>query len=157
MTTPIDLNDLSKRLRMATPAERRRVLFEFVTELDDQALERLLIGGEKVPELSSRAIVHRLAQLLDLPIKETVRLLGFHESSLTRNKKVTVQLLDDVHSFCELLAKVLGVLELEDAQDWLKEPNPGLGGRRPYDLITTDYGRKKVGNLIESLLEGAIV
>jgi uncharacterized protein (DUF2384 family) len=52
---------------------------------------------------------------------------------------------------------VAAVLGTKDAASWFKAPNPALDNEAPLGLLGTSYGEKRVENLIEGLLSGAIV
>lgn len=39
--------------------------------------------------------------------------------------------------------------------DWLSNPNPALGNRKPYNVISTKEGYKQVSTIINQLQTGA--
>lgn len=40
-------------------------------------------------------------------------------------------------------------------QDWLRRPQPALGGRQPADLLSTEAGIASVSRVLGSILGGA--
>lgn len=38
--------------------------------------------------------------------------------------------------------------------NWLKEPNPALGGAKPYDLLSTDEGTQQVDDILTRIEYG---
>ena len=73
-----------------------------------------------------------------------------------RGKQVDLNMLDRVEGMSDAFARVTAVLSPEGAQTWFREPNPALSGAAPYTLMSTQYGQKKIDNLIAALLNGAI-
>lgn len=41
-----------------------------------------------------------------------------------------------------------------EGMDWLKEPNPALGGAVPYDLLSTEEGLQQVDDILTRIEYG---
>lgn len=44
--------------------------------------------------------------------------------------------------------------DIGEGMDWLKEPNPALGGAVPYDLLSTDEGFQQVNDILTRIEYG---
>ena len=44
--------------------------------------------------------------------------------------------------------------DIHEGMDWLKQPNPALGGAVPYDLLSTDEGFQQVDDILTRIEYG---
>ena len=139
------------------PAAIKAQTFRAVTGLEYQTFDAICIGQTNIPaNLSAKQILSGVRMLLGLRSKEAAELLGVSESGISRGKQVDLHMLDRVEGMSDAFARVALVLGL-DAQRWFRDPNPALQNAAPYTLMSTQYGQKKIDNLITSLLNGAVV
>ena len=133
-------------------------LFESLTRVDPASLDRFLVHDEALPEqLSARGIRDRVAGFLGIRKGDADELLGTSSSRLSRNDRVDVDGLDRTYALTRVVERVAAVVGTERARLWLREPNPGLEGEIPLELLQTRYGGERVENLVEALLHGAVV
>lgn len=157
-TEPLDTDRLFRTLSAHKPGVVKREIFGTITGLDYDALDRIWLKQDEVPEgLSARGIMTNLSALLGLRSKQVATMLGVSESRISRNDHVTLAILDRTEGVSDIFAYVAAVLGFTHARDWFKAPNLALEGAAPYTLLGTHYGQKKVENLITALLNGAII
>ncbi|RJQ47182.1 MAG: DUF2384 domain-containing protein, partial [Nitrospiraceae bacterium] len=64
---------------------------------------------------------------------------------------------DRVYRFARIIALAEDVFEdKEEALEWLKNPQYGLGGRIPFDMLQTDAGAREVEELLIRIDYGVI-
>lgn len=96
---------------------------------------------------------------LELDQKTLAPLIGLHERSLSRLKLDPNPLSSEVSNALYRLAQLLLHAERalgsrSAAREWLKRPNPGLGGVSPLEFARTEPGAFEVRNLLGSLEYG---
>ena len=76
----------------------------------------------------------------------------------SRNERLTVEESDRVIRALRAFSAAEGVYESrERALQWLRRPNPRLGGRTPISLLKTDTGARIVEELLGQIDEGYFV
>ncbi len=64
---------------------------------------------------------------------------------------------DRIYRFARIIALAEDVFEnREEALEWLKSPQHGLGGRVPFDMLQTDAGAREVEELLIRIDYGVI-
>lgn len=133
-------------------------LFESLTSVNPENLNRFLVHDEALPQgLSARLIRNRVADFLHIRKSDADELLGTSSSQLSRSDRVNPEILDRTYALARTFERVSAVIGPEHARYWLSEPNPGLEGEVPLELLQTRYGGERVENLVEALLNGAVV
>lgn len=156
--TIFNVTEVLERSLTGNPRQDRHFLFEHVTELDDYALDDVLIYSHKIPDsVSSRKIVQNIAALLDVHLKDLISVFEISESTLSRQSVPSKNMIDRAYSLIGIFTRVAQVLSPQGARHWMTTPNPALDGARPYALLSTRYGEQKVENLIQALLNGAVL
>jgi putative toxin-antitoxin system antitoxin component (TIGR02293 family) len=76
----------------------------------------------------------------------------------SRKERLTVEESDRVIRALRVLSAAEGVYESrERALQWLRRPNPRLGGRSPISLLKTDTGARIVEELLGQIDEGYFI
>lgn len=93
-----------------------------------------------------------LQAMLDIPIDQLAPKLGISKATLHRRKAqgfLAAAESDRVVRFARLMGKAIDVFETqENAQQWLKAPQIGLGGAVPFDFAETEIGAREVEDLL---------
>ena len=133
-------------------------LFEYLTTVESEDLGRFLVHDEELPRaLSAKVIRNRVAEFLRVRKGDADELLGTSSSQLSRSDRVNSEILDRAYALSRTFERVSAVLGPEHTRSWLSEPNPGLDGQVPLELLRSRYGGERVENLVEALLNGAVV
>jgi len=91
-----------------------------------------------------------LAFLLDISPKTM-------ERAITQHARISSAASDRLYRTARILALAEEVLEdPAGARDWLRSPQHGLGGRRPFELLSTDAGAGEVESLLERIEFGFV-
>jgi uncharacterized protein (DUF2384 family) len=152
----LDVEGVLEQIDGQPPSHAWNVLFEAITNIDPYQLEGILRG--RIPiTASARAIRDNLADLLTIRKADAAGLLGVSQSRFSRSNRVDANMLDRTYAITHTFARVAAVLGPKNANVWFTTPNPALDGEAPLELLGTSYGEKRVDNLIEGLLGGAIV
>ena len=90
---------------------------------------------------------------LDMPAERLAPMLGISKATLHRRKgagsKLNPAVSDRVVRYARLLGKAVRVFgDMEDAKQWLKTPQFGLGGAVPLDYAKAEIGAREVENLL---------
>lgn len=73
------------------------------------------------------------------------------------NKKLSVSASDRLFRLARLLSLATEVLESRKAvKNWLSSPQPGLGGKKPLDLMLTEAGCQEVEALLGRIEYGVL-
>jgi putative toxin-antitoxin system antitoxin component (TIGR02293 family) len=98
------------------------------------------------------AELESLREQLDLPLDRLAEQLGLSRATLHRRKasgRLTSDESDKVLRFARLLGQAVQLFGgLEEARQWLKAPQRGLGGAVPLDYAQTETGAREVENLL---------
>jgi putative toxin-antitoxin system antitoxin component (TIGR02293 family) len=93
-----------------------------------------------------------LRQELDLPMEQLAARLGFSRATLHRRKasgRLTSDESDKVVRYARLLGQAARTFDgAEEARQWLKTPQRGLGGAVPLDYAQTEAGAREVEKLL---------
>lgn len=94
-----------------------------------------------------------LKNSLDVPVDKLAPMLGISKATFHRRKgagsKLNPAVSDRVVRFARLLGKAVKVFgDIEDAKQWLKSPQFGLGRAVPLDYAKTEVGAREVENLL---------
>ena len=86
-------------------------------------------------------------------INVSERTLARHAADIKR------RVAGDIADRAVRLARIHALAEfvLEDdrvGRDWLARPQPGLGGRRPNDLLSSEFGAREVETLLDRIEHG---
>ncbi len=107
---------------------------------------RIVQEGLEFAELES------LREQLDLPLDGLAEQLGLSRATLHRRKasgRLTSDESDKVLRFARLLGQAVQLFGgIEQARQWLKAPQRGLGGAVPLDYAQTETGAREVENLL---------
>lgn len=155
---PLDAARVLEQIDGQAPSHSWNVLFETITRVDPYQLEGILLERTPIPiAANARIIRDNLAEILSIRKADAAQLLGVSQSRFSRSKQVDAHILDRTYAITHTFVRVAAVLGAKNASAWFKTPNPGLDGEAPLELLGTSYGEKRVDNLIEGLLNGAIV
>lgn len=125
----------------------------FENQLD---LADLIMDG--LPRKAAQAVRSHL----DLTEQELAHSLGISQKTLQRQAKAAVERLsptqgDRLYRLARIVAFAEEVLEdPERAHRWLREPQRGLGSRRPLDLLQTEAGAREVEDLLGRIEYGVL-
>lgn len=93
-----------------------------------------------------------LREQLDLPMDQLTATLGLSRATLHRRKalgRLTTDESDKIVRFARLLGHAVHLFGgLDEARQWLKAPQRGLGGAAPLDYAQTEVGAREVENLL---------
>ncbi len=93
-----------------------------------------------------------LREELDLPMEQLAARLGFSRATLHRRKvsgRLTSDESDKVVRFARLLGHAAQLFGgADEARQWLKTPQRGLGGAVPLDYAQTETGAREVEKLL---------
>jgi len=107
-----------------------------------------------------RKAAEQLRARLGLSEQELARSLGVSTKTLQRQAKAGQSRLspsqsDRLYRLARIVALAEEVFEQEDrARRWLREPQRGLGGRVPFDLLRTEAGAREVEDLLGRIEHG---
>ena len=131
----------------------------------DQVIGRSLKSRADFDEIirsgfSWKAVSHA-KDSMSLTDRELSSLLDVSERTLSRLKKgekrLTISASDRLFRIANIFALAKQVFESEDAAlKWLHNPQIGLGGRVPLDMIMTEAGTHEVENLLGRIEYGVI-
>jgi putative toxin-antitoxin system antitoxin component (TIGR02293 family) len=103
---------------------------------------------------------------LNLPDEMIARIAGVRVRTISRRKKPNSAAAseklspvesDRVYRFGRIVALAENTFEdKEEALEWLKSPQFGLGGRIPFDMLQTDAGTREVEGLLTRIDYGVI-
>ena len=102
--------------------------------------------------------VTRLAELMNIPMKDMAVLLNISYKTLGRKKETDT--LDSVSSsisieIAETISKGLSLFEDSDKLSrWLQKENRALEGEKPIDFLSTPTGIKMINRLLGRIEEG---
>ncbi|MDA8172197.1 MAG: DUF2384 domain-containing protein [Nitrospiraceae bacterium] len=104
-------------------------------------------------------MAERVQRLMRLSDAELARALAISVSTLRRIKKERRRLSSNssnrLYRLASVIALAVKVLESEEAaRNWIIRPQPGLGGRKPLELIETYAGKEEVENLLGRMEHG---
>ncbi|MGI8957289.1 MAG: type II RES/Xre toxin-antitoxin system antitoxin [Chthoniobacterales bacterium] len=98
------------------------------------------------------AELEALREQLDLPLDRLAAQLGLARATLHRRKasgRLTTDESDKVLRFARLLGQAVQLFGgIEEARQWLKTPQRGLGGAVPLEYAQTETGAREVENLL---------
>lgn len=101
---------------------------------------------------------HALQNLLVMPEEELGRNLGIAPATLHRRKKsgrLETHESERIVRLARLFGLAMETLDTEEAaREWLKAQNPGTAGESPLAYADTEYGARKVENLLGQLDHG---
>lgn len=120
---------------------------------NDTEADTAIRGGYPV------AIAEQLQQVLGLTDAEMAQVLGRSRRTYTRYRNNQAQLglpeSERVFRYVRLLRRATTIFGSEEkAAWWMKEPNPALDGRSPFDVALTAPGAVLVDDLLASLEHG---
>ncbi|MBS0394067.1 MAG: DUF2384 domain-containing protein [Proteobacteria bacterium] len=103
--------------------------------------------------------LRRFKRVVGLADSDLARLLQVGGRTLSRLKtsrsRLSPDLSDRLYAVAALYALAEDVLgDAEQARRWLEEPQYGLAGRRPRELLSTEVGRREVRSLLLRLEHG---
>lgn len=112
-----------------------------------------------------------LAKALNIRREQLIDDLGFGRSSIARKVRNKEKLSTDQSERVVGVMKLIGLVEKTVAESgeakgfdaaqwvgrWMQQPNRGLGGRRPADLMGIVEGQEMVSNLLLSAQAGVCV
>ncbi len=102
--------------------------------------------------------VGKAAETLSLGDRSFAGFLGMSKSTFDRRKqegRLDADESERVYRAARLFAEALNVFEVVDkAAKWFGEPNRGLGGHRPVEMLATEVGSREVENILGRLLYG---
>lgn len=151
-------HEVIQQLKNLPPSHASNMLFEAVTGVDSYGLDEVFASRTPVPQgVGARALRDNIAELLGIAKAAAATLLDTSPSRLSRSDRIDARMLDRAHAVARTYVTVAGVLGAANAASWLRMPNMALDSLAPVELLQSSYGVKRVENLIEGLLGGAIV
>lgn len=116
-------------------------------------------------------LVRSLSKELHIPIRETVEMLGFPASTISRKAKDSGRLPVEQGERLLQVVRLIGLVEeiIQEYGDpelskgfdagqwlgqWLETPHAALGGKRPAEYLDTAKGGEMVENLLKNIAEG---
>lgn len=127
---------------------------QFMPAVPKTTFEYIKIANKGIKKNS----VTRLAQLMNIPMKDMASLLNISYKTLGRKKESDT--LDSISSsilieIAETLAKGLTVFEdPAKLRRWLQKENRALEGKKPIDFLTIPTGIKMINRLLGRIEEG---
>lgn len=127
---------------------------DFMPTVPKSAFEYVKIANKGIKKQS----VTRLAELMDIPMKDIAVLLNISYKTLGRKKETDT--LDSISSsisieIAEAISKGLSVFEDPGKLSrWLQKANRALQGEKPIDLLNTPTGIKIINKLLGRIEEG---
>lgn len=114
-----------------------------------------------VREGFSWSAVAHAKEALDISDRDFASLLEMSPRTLARKKKDRTRLnlaaSDRLFRLVRMVTLACEVLEgRQPALDWLNQPQLGLGGRVPFDLIRTEAGAREVEKLLGRIEYGVV-
>lgn len=124
-------------------------------DLPPADLLRLFMGDLPLPlEVTFLpSITSSLQNQFHMTMDEIARLLMVSRLEVSSNGPPSLDMLDRLYALGGLL-DTLSTGSSEAASDWFTRSLPVLGWRRPIDLCCTQYGRARVEDVIQGLLDG---
>jgi putative toxin-antitoxin system antitoxin component (TIGR02293 family) len=115
-------------------------------------LEQLAAG---LPAATLRQF-KRATQLADAEVAAMLQMGGRTLSRLKlTNSRLSADLSDRLYALASVYALAEDVLgDAARARAWLAEPQHGLAGRRPQDLLASELGRSQVRGLLKRIEHG---
>lgn len=135
-------------------------VFEYVTGFAASSAVAIVLGGDAggtLEGVSVGDVAQRLAEVFGVRKADAARLLGVSESTVSRQSRPSVDVLDRTLTASEVFASVAAVLGPDGARIWFRTPSAVLGGHAPLDLLCTRTGEKQVQGVVEALLNGAFL
>jgi putative toxin-antitoxin system antitoxin component (TIGR02293 family) len=104
---------------------------------------------------------NRLNKALNLSDEELAHALGVSARTLSIKGGSTNRLpfvaSDRIYRLTRMLVLAIDLIEDEEAAaEWLRQPQIGLGGRSPFDVMLTELGYREVEDLLGRIGHGAI-
>lgn len=135
--------------------------------IDAEPMQRIELEREGV----AASLIKALAQAMDLPATEVYAMLGVPRSTAEK-KHAAGSRISGAHGQAAIaMMRLLGIAQrivansTADAASgfdtarwlgqWIREPQPSLGGRRPADLLDTPTGAEAVMRVLGALESGA--
>jgi len=124
------------------------------------------------PPMTEAAVLGIIERQLEPPVIQRLLDMGFTRDEVhsliipartlqhrrSRKERLTVEESDRVIRTLRVLWAAEGVYESrERALEWLRQPNPRLGGRSPISLLKTDTGARIVEELLGQIDEGYFI
>ena len=111
-------------------------------------------------------VISHIKREFNLPDEVIARIIGVSPRTVSRRRR-TVKIpakerlspveSDRVYRFARIVAIAEDVFEdKKEALEWLNNPQYGLGGRVPFDLLQTDAGAREVEELLLRIDYGVI-
>ena len=97
----------------------------------------------KITGLSKATINRKIANKTDLSVDESERLVGLGK------------LIGQVESIVKESGSLEGFKAAKWFGDWIVQPAPALGGRKPEEFLDTSDGREAVSKLLAQIQSGA--
>lgn len=102
--------------------------------------------------------VETLQKRLDLPLEKTAALLGMSRATLHRRKlhgQIGSVESERLVRYERLLAQAIKAFgNTDNARQWLKAPQRGLGGAVPVEFAASEIGAREVENLLGRIEHG---
>ena len=111
-------------------------------------------------------VISHIKREFNLPDEVIARIIGVSPRTVSRRRR-TVKIpakerlspveSDRVYRFARIVAIAENVFEdKKEALEWLNNPQYGLGGRVPFDMLQTDAGAREVEELLLRIDYGVI-
>ena len=111
-------------------------------------------------------VISHIKREFNLPDEVIARIIGVSPRTVSRRRR-TVKIpakerlspveSDRVYRFARIVAIAEDIFEdKKEALEWLNNPQYGLGGRVPFDLLQTDAGAREVEELLLRIDYGVI-
>ena len=138
-----------------TAATKQEELFRSVLGADYSSVVRAVLERQLTGEKDLNKVAKGLLELFDTTKTDVYALLGVSRSRVSRRSHMDLEVLDRAGAAVRLYARVAAMVGEKAAADWFQEPNPHLGGKRPFDLLRTNLGQQELASMITALEDGA--
>lgn len=132
-------------------------MFESILGRRARAIEDAVIAREVVGEPSLDVVVSRFTELLQANRGAVLDILGVSRTKLSRNRTMSVELLDRAGSILKVHARVAAAIGPDAAPGWFGRPHRQLGGMTPLGMLGMNLGRERLNDLVTALEDGAFL
>lgn len=96
-----------------------------------------------------------LAAAIDVPAASLAKALGLSARTLRNRERLTADETERAYRAYRVLVRASEVLGSEEgAREWMRTPQPALGGRTPLSMLVRDVGAQEVLNTLGAIEDG---
>ncbi len=110
--------------------------------------------------VSTASLVDGFAALTGLTSSQVFGLIGISPATRSRSRSriakalISLDTADRLYQATHLFARIVSILGLHEAQQWIVHPNAHLDGHAPAALMRTGTGRDRLSRYLGSLEDG---